>query len=72
MKKTTKKTTSKPEDVSQAEKLKQIENDGFGMGKICYNSFMETNNRGSLRDAVATYRLSMQAIRHQSKFKISN
>lgn len=67
-----KKKVIKPEDVSQAEKLKQIENDAFGMGKICHKSFTETNNRGSLRDAVSTYRLSMQAIRHQSKHKISN
>lgn len=66
-----KKSTIKPEDVSQAQKLKHIENDGFGMGKVCYKSFMDTNNRGSLRDAVASYRLSMQAIRDQSKHKIS-
>jgi hypothetical protein len=66
-----KKQAIKPEDVSQAEKLKQIENDSFGMGKFCYQSFMETNNRGSLRDTVTSYRLSMQAIRHQSKHKIS-
>jgi len=67
-----KKKAIKPEDVSQADKLKQIENDCFGMGKICHQSFMETNNRGSLRDTVASYRVSMQAIRHQSKHKISN
>lgn len=66
-----KKTTKKPEDVSQAEKLKNIENDGYAMGKVCYNSFMETSNRGSLRDAVTSYRVTMQAIRHQSKHKIS-
>ncbi len=67
-----KKTTKKLEDVSQAKKLKNIENDGYVMGKVCYNSFMETNNRGSLRDAVVSYKLTMQAIRHQSKHKISN
>lgn len=66
-----KKKTIKPEDVSQADKLKQIENNGFHMGNLCYESFIESNNRGSLRDAVSTYRLSMQAIRHQSKHKIS-
>jgi len=66
-----KKKTIKAEDVSQAEKLKQIENDAFGMGKVCHKSFYETNNRGSLRDTVASYRLTMQAIRDQSKHKIS-
>ncbi len=66
-----KKKAIRPEDVSQAEKLKQMENNGFHMGTVCYESFIETNNRGSLRDAVATYRLSMQAIRHQSRHKIS-
>lgn len=66
-----KKAKNKTTEISQAEKLKQIEEDGFLMGKICYNSFIETNNRGSLRDAVSTYRLSMQAIRHQSRHKIS-
>jgi hypothetical protein len=66
-----KKSKIKSEDVSQAEKLKQIENDAFGMGKVCHKSFHETNNRGSLRDTVASYRLSMQAIRDQSKHKIS-
>jgi hypothetical protein len=66
------KKKNKTRELSQAEKLKQIEENGFHMGNICYGSFIETNNRGSLRDAVATYRLSMQAIRHQSKHKISN
>lgn len=66
-----KKTRIKSEDVSQADKLKQIENNAFGMGNTCHHSFNETNNRGSLRDAVASYRLTMQAIRDQSKHKIS-
>lgn len=66
-----KKKTISPKDVSQAQKLKNVENNAYGMGNACYESFMETNNRGSLRDAVSTYRLCMQAIRHQSKHKIS-
>jgi hypothetical protein len=67
-----KKKAIKPEDVSHADKLKQVENHGFHMGSLCYESFVETKNRGSLKDAVATYRLSMQSIRDQSKHKISN
>ena len=66
-----KKSKINPEDVSQAQKLKNIENDAYGMGKNCHESFMKTNNRGSLRDTVASYRLTMQAIRDQSKHKIS-
>lgn len=66
-----KKKTIKPEDVSQADKLKKVENNAFGMGNACYESFIETSNRGSLRDAVSTYRLCMQAIKNQSKHKIS-
>jgi hypothetical protein len=67
-----KKKVIKPEDVSQADKLKQVENNSFGMGNTCHESFMETSNRGSLRDAVTSYRLCMQAIKYQSKHKISN
>ena len=67
-----KKSKINPEDVSQAQKLKDIENDSFGMGKDCHKSFMKTKNRGSLRDTVASYRLTMQAIRDKSKHKISN
>jgi hypothetical protein len=58
--------------TSPVEKLKKIENCGFSMGNIAYDGFIETNSLTSLKGAVSAYRLCMQAIRDQTKYKVTS
>lgn len=53
-------------------KLKEIEEIAFKMGNKAAKGFNEDLNIASLKAAVTAYRCSMQAIRDQIKFKISN
>jgi hypothetical protein len=57
--------------TSPVEKLKRIENCGFNMGNVAYDGFLETNSLTSLKGAVSAYRLCMQAIRDQTKYKVT-
>ena len=59
------------ESPKSVKKLEVIENHGFEMGNISYNAFIENKNISSLKGAVSAYRLSMQAIRDQSRYKVS-
>lgn len=57
---------------SQIKKLEWYEEVGFNAGNDCYTAFNETKNLSALKGAISSYRLSMQAIRDQVKFKIGN
>jgi len=70
MKKQTKK--EKKAKVSQIKKLEWYEEAGFYTGNVAYQAFLETQNLSALKGAISAYRLSMQAIRDQVKFKIGN
>lgn len=70
MKKQNKK--EKKAKISQIERLEHYEQRGYDAGNDCYAAFEETKNLSALRGAISAYRLSMQAIRDQVKFKISN
>jgi hypothetical protein len=70
MKKQNKK--EKKAKISQIERLEHYEQRGYDAGNDCYAAFEETKNLSALRGAISAYRLSMQAIRDQIKFKISN
>jgi hypothetical protein len=59
------------ESPKSVKKLEVIENHGFEMGNISYSAFIENQNISSLKGAVSAYRLSMQAIRDQSRYKVS-
>jgi hypothetical protein len=58
--------------VSNKEKLKQIADETFEIGKKTAESFNKTGDIGSLRATVAAYRCSMQSIRDQARYKVSN
>jgi hypothetical protein len=62
---------NKKRKVSKMERLKHYEEIGYDAGNDCYAVFTETKNLSALRGTIAAYRLSMQAIRDQIKFKIS-
>lgn len=68
MKKQNKK--DKKTKVSQIEKLEWYEEAGFHTGNLAYQAFIETQNLAALKGSISAYRLSMQAIRDQMKFKI--
>lgn len=68
MKKQNKK--DKKTKLEQIEKLEWYEEVGFYMGNTAYAAFNETQNLAALKGAISAYRLSMQAIRDQMKFKI--
>lgn len=70
MKKQNKK--DKKSKVSQITKLEWYEEAGFHTGNMAYEAFIDTQNLSALKGAIAAYRLSMQAIRDQVKFKIGN
>lgn len=70
MKKQNKK--EKKAKLSQIKKLEWYEEVGYDAGNASYVAFTETKNISALRGAISAYRLSMQAIRDQVKFKISN
>ncbi len=58
--------------LSQIERLEHYEQVGFDAGNSCYAAFNESKNLSALKGAISSYRLSMQAIRDQVKFKIGN
>jgi hypothetical protein len=58
--------------LSQIERLEHYEQVGFDAGNACYAAFNETKNLSALKGAISSYRLSMQAIRDQVKFKIGS
>ena len=58
--------------ASQIEKLEWYEEVGFNAGNASYAAFNETQNLSALKGAISAYRLSMQAIRDQVRYKISN
>ena len=62
---------NKKSRLSQIEKLEWYEEVGFEAGNASYAAFTETQNLSALKGAISAYRLSMQAIRDQVKFKIS-
>jgi hypothetical protein len=68
MKKKAKK--EKKAKVSQLERLEHYEQRGYDGGNYCYEAFEETKNLSALKGAISAYRMSMQAIRDQVKFKI--
>jgi len=68
MKKQNKK--EKKAKLSQIERLEHYEQVGFDAGNDCYAAFNETKNLSALKGAISAYRLSMQSIRDQVKFKI--
>jgi len=68
MKKQNKK--DKNSKISQIEKLQWYEEAGFYTGNVAYTAFIDTQNLSALKGAISAYRLSMQAIRDQVKFKI--
>jgi hypothetical protein len=63
---------NKKSKLSQIEKLEWYEEVGFEAGNASYAAFTETQNLSALKGAISAYRLSMQAIRDQVKFKIAN
>lgn len=69
MKKQTKKEPKTK--LSQVKKLEWYEEVGFDMGNSSYAAFNETQNIASLKGAISAYRLSMQAIRDQVRYKVS-
>jgi len=58
--------------LSQIERLEHYEQRGYDGGNYCYAAFEETKNLSALKGAISAYRLSMQAIRDQIKFKIGS
>jgi len=68
MKKKAKKQLNKK--VSQIQKLEWYEEAGFYTGNMAYEAFVATQNLSALKGAISAYRMSMQAIRDQVKFKI--
>lgn len=60
----------KKERVS-VKKLQHIENATFEMGNYAHEGFKESSNLASLKGAVSAYRCCMQAIRDQSRYKIT-
>jgi hypothetical protein len=58
--------------LSQIERLEHYEQRGYDGGNYCYAAFEETKNLSALKGAISAYRLSMQAIRDQVKFKIGS
>ena len=57
---------------SNKEKLEHIANETFEMAKKTAKSFSKTGDIGSLKATVAAYRCSMQSIRDQARYKVSN
>ena len=51
--------------------LEHYEEIGYHAGNDCYEVFNETKNLSALRGTIAACRLSMQAIRDQTRYKIS-
>lgn len=58
-------------DKKSFKKLESIENATFDMGKYAYEGFKQSSNLASLKGAVAAYRCCMQAIRDQSRYKVT-
>lgn len=58
-------------DKISVEKLESIENATFDMGNYAYEGFKQTSSLASLKGAVAAYRCCMQAIRDQSRYKVT-
>jgi hypothetical protein len=52
--------------------LKHIEKQAFKMGNKAAKDFEKSENYNSLKATVAAYRCSMQSIRDQARYKISN
>jgi len=60
------------EKSSNTQKLKHIANETFEMGKKTAKLFNKTGDIGSLRATIAAYRCTMQSIRDQARYKVSN
>jgi len=58
--------------VTSIKKLEHIENANFDMGNHAYSGFKDSSSLASLKGAVSAYRCSMQAIRDQARYKVSN
>lgn len=60
------------EKSTSIKKLKRIEEEAFKMGNKAAKSFEKNESFNSIRAAVMAYRCSMQSIRDQARYKISN
>lgn len=58
--------------LSNKQKLEHIADETFEMANKTAKSFNKTGDIGSLRATIAAYRCSMQSIRDQARYKVSN
>ena len=72
MKKAKKKEIKPVVELTQIQELQHIEKAGFKMGNVAEKSFDETQNLSALKGSISGYRLCLQAIRDQVRYKVSN